>query len=140
MAVTFQSLSWSTMLAKHWYCAESPIIAFAVAWAEEAAAAWAGAAAIRVPQVAAATAAPARAFFGAATRRRKEAAVNSGPFFGDKERHGTPGHAVRAGRACDGAGTRGGRRRLATRPEKQAGSASAITPFASGGRMWGDAA
>ncbi len=85
MALTFQSLSWSTILAKHRYSAESPIIFFAVAWAEEAGvAAYAGAAAISVPQVAAARAAPARAFFGVAALRRREAAVNGGPFFGDR--------------------------------------------------------
>ncbi|GGQ45770.1 hypothetical protein GCM10010216_02330 [Streptomyces flaveolus] len=85
MALTFQSLSWSTIFEKHWYSAESPIIFFAVACAEEAGvAAWAGAAAISVPQVAAARAAPARAFFGLATVRRREAAVNRVPFFGDR--------------------------------------------------------
>ncbi|GGP85002.1 hypothetical protein GCM10010266_04000 [Streptomyces griseomycini] len=86
MAVGFQLLSCWTIFEKHWYCAELPIIFFAVAWAEAAAvgAACAGAAAISVPQVAAARAAPATAFFGVARVRRREAADTGGLSVGSR--------------------------------------------------------
>ncbi|BFO21080.1 hypothetical protein SHKM778_74680 [Streptomyces sp. KM77-8] len=123
MALGFQPLSWCTIFEKHWNSAESPIIFCAVAWAEEApvvVAAWAGAAAIKVPQAVAARTTPARAFFGAETVRRKETADTGGLSVGSRvvalRRAGCRG--VRRGHAS--APRPGeGRRRLATAPRKQ---------------------
>ncbi|GGS37293.1 hypothetical protein GCM10010285_15560 [Streptomyces pseudogriseolus] len=100
MACGFQPLSCDTMFEKHWNSAELPIIFFAVAWAEEAdagaavVAACAGAAAISVPHVAAVSAAPARAFFGVATERRRETADTGGLSVGSR---GVARPAVRRG-------------------------------------------
>ncbi|GAA2280993.1 hypothetical protein GCM10010415_57160 [Streptomyces atrovirens] len=142
MAVGFQLLSCWTIFEKHWNSAESPIIFFAVAWAEEAlvvVAAWAGAAAIRVPQAAAARAAPARAFFGVATVRRREAADTGGLSVGNWEVAVCPVPYVRPsyGGACVGAATREGRRRLATAPRKQIPALPAKVPFTKRGRRRG---
>ncbi|GGZ40638.1 hypothetical protein GCM10010301_10570 [Streptomyces plicatus] len=75
-----------------------------------------------MPQVAAARAAPARAFFGAATERRRETAVNGGPFVGGGGRRRT---SARGGLARVGAAAREGvgawrpvqRNRRAGRPQ-----------------------
>lgn len=73
VALTFQPLSCSTILLKALNCPASGIIEWAIDFAAEAlvgVAAWAGAAARTIPAVAAATAVPARAFFGEETMRR----------------------------------------------------------------------
>ncbi|GGZ74614.1 hypothetical protein GCM10010389_10380 [Streptomyces echinoruber] len=100
MAVTFQPLSRWTMFEKHRYWAEFPIIFCAIAWAEAADAACAGAAANSVPQAATATAAPARAFLGDARRRMRETDTAETSFMGDRA-------APWTGRACVGAAARG---------------------------------
>src|SRR5690606_31689916 len=116
VAPTSQLLSCWTILEKHSYWAELPIIFFAVACAEAASdgAAWAGAATISVPQAAAARAAPATAFFGVATERSREAADTGGLSVGRRWVDALWGRrGISAGRT-PAPRPRGARRRLAT--------------------------
>ena len=97
----------------------------------------AGAAARTIPVVAAATAAAVRAFFGEATVRAIRETNTENLFFGGMAVAGGP--LPRLVAACV-AGLRrrrdpGGLGRLATAPQKQARGPSAMTPFASGGRI-----